>query len=419
MPYGIVISSHDLASDRCRCFVPPRMSDTVPARSALSLQLVLALGGFAIGTVEFASMSLLPQFTRDLQVSVPAGGQAISAYALGVVVGAPILAMLGASISKRALLAALMAFYAAANLISAVASSYPLLVASRFASGLPHGAYFGVACVLSASMVPPTQRARAVARVMLGLTVATIVGVPLANVLGRSVGWRWAFVLVAALAALTSVLVLWVAPPTRVEAGAGWRRELGALRSKQVWLTLGIGAIGQGGMFSVYTYAASTFAEHTHGPSSLLPLLFALFGTGMTLSLMVAGALADRAVMPTVARCLLWSMFVLAVYALSTGHVVTMMVAIFLVGASGGLVAPVQTRLMDVAGEAQSMAAALNHSAFNVANAIGPAAGGLALAAGWGWASTGWVGMSLAFGGLLVWLIAVRVPSEPQLPAST
>lgn len=385
-----------------------------PVRSLLWLQLALALGGFAIGTVEFATMSLLPQFTAELRVSVPAGGQAISAYALGVVVGAPLLALLGAAVPRRTLLAWLMGFYAVANVASAIAPTYPVLVATRFASGLPHGAYFGVACVMSASLVPQNQRARAVARVMLGLTVATIVGVPLANMLGRSVGWRWAFVLVAGLAALTALLVLVTAPRTPVDANAGWRRELGALRSKQVWLTLGIGAIGQGGMFSVYTYAASTFTEQTKGPENLLPLLFALFGAGMTTSLIVAGGMADRAVMPTVAKCLVWSMGVLSVYALSTGHVWSMMVAIFLVGASGGLVAPVQTRLMDVAGDAQSMAAALNHSAFNVANAIGPAAGGLALAAGWGWASTGWVGVSLAFGGLLVFLVArAQAPRHP------
>lgn len=379
---------------------------TPPVRVTL-LQLALALGGFAIGTVEFASMSLLPQFTRELSVSVPVGGQAITAYALGVVIGAPLLAMLGASIPRRTLLTALMAFYAAGNLASAWAPSFGWFVALRFVTGLPHGAYFGVACVLAASLAPPDRRARAVARVMLGLTVATVIGVPFANVVGRAVGWRWAFVIVAALAALTAIAVSWTAPRVPVEARSGWRRELGALRRRQVWLTLAIGAIGQGGLFSVYTYLASTLTEATHAPASALPLAFGLFGAGMTVGLMVCGWLADRAMMATIARCLIWSMLAMSLYAVAVPHLWAVLVAVFLVGCGGGLVAPVQTRLMDVAGDAQTMAAALNHSAFNVANAIGPAAGGFAIAAGWGWAATGWAGVLLALAGLGIWGLAV------------
>lgn len=383
----------------------PAIGGRPPPRTAL-LQLALALGGFAIGTVEFAAMSLLPQFTRELGVSVPVGGQAITAYALGVVVGAPLLAVLGANLPRRNFLVWLMGFYALANLASAWAPSFGWLVIFRFVSGLPHGAYFGVACVLAASLVPTNRRAGAVAKVMLGLTVATVVGVPFANVIGRTVGWRWALVLVAGLAAMTALAVRLTAPGTPPEPGASWRKELGALRRRQVWLTLAIGAIGQGGLFSVYTYVASTLTEATRAPESVLPVAFSLFGVGMTVGLMVAGWLADRALMPTIARCLLWSMAAMSLYAVAVPHVWSILPAIFLVGCGGGLVAPVQTRLMDVAGDAQTMAAALNHSAFNVANAIGPAAGGLAIAAGWGWASTGWVGTSLALAGLGVWAVA-------------
>jgi DHA1 family inner membrane transport protein len=367
----------------------------------------LSLGGFVIGTVEFASMSLLPQFADELGVSVPAGGQAISAYALGVVVGAPLLAMLGASASKRALLATLMAAYALGNLASAGATSFGWFVLFRFLTGLPHGTYFGVACVLAASLAPANRRAQATARVMLGLTVATIVGVPLATTLGRSVGWRWAFGLVAGLAALTSLAVLAVAPRTPADVGAGWRRELGALTRRQVWLTLAIGAIGQGGLFAIYAYLASTLAQGMHASLAVLPTALALFGMGLTVGLMVCGWLADRALMPAVACSLLWNMLAMSLYAFSVGNVTAMLVAVFLVGCGGGLVAPIQTRLMDVAGDAQTMAAALNHSAFNVANAIGPALGGLALAAGWGWSATGWVGVFLALAGLAVWAIAL------------
>ncbi len=370
------------------------------------VQTALSLGGFAIGTVEFASMSLLPQFARDLRVDVPTGGQAITAYALGVVIGAPLFAVLGARIPRRAFLVALMTLYAMGNLVSAWSPSFTWFVIARFFSGLPHGAYFGVAGLLAASLVPANKRAQAVARVLLGLTLATIIGVPFANVIGRTAGWRSAFMLVAVLAAATAVSIFLVAPREPTPDGAGWRRELGALKRRQVWLTLGVGAIGQGGIFSVYTYLASTLTLQAHAPPALLPIAFALFGIGMTISLMTAGYFADRAIMRTAAICLVWSMAAMSVYALSVDHVWSILPAIFLVGCGSGLVAPIQTRLMDVAGDAQTMAAALNHSAFNVANAIGPAAGGLALTAGLGWASTGWVGVGLAASGLVVLAVA-------------
>ncbi|HEX5660069.1 MAG TPA: MFS transporter [Polyangiales bacterium] len=380
------------------------------------VQAALSLGGFAIGTVEFASMSLLPQFSRDLQVEVPIGGQAITAYALGVVIGAPAFAVLGARIPRRAFLSGLMALYALGNLVSAWAPSFAWLLVARFVSGLPHGTYFGVAGLLAASLVPVNKRAQAVARVLLGLTIATIIGVPLANVIGRAVGWRWAFILVAVLAAATAVSVLLTAPRDPTPEGASWRRELGALRRRQVWLTLAVGAIGQGGLFSVYTYLASTLTLQAHASSELLPFAFGLFGVGMTISLMTAGYFADRSIMRTAAACLLWSMGAMSVYALSVDHVWSILPATFLVGCGCGLVAPIQTRLMDVAGDAQTMAAALNHSAFNVANAIGPAAGGLALAAGLGWSSTGWVGVGLAAMGLAV--LAIANADARRAPAS-
>ena len=383
----------------------PRPTAVPPVHVGLVI-LALSLGGFAIGTVEFASMSLLPQFTRDLGVDAPTGGRAISAYALGVVFGAPLLAILGARIPRRAFLVGLMSLYALGNFVSAGAPSFASFVIARFVSGLPHGAYFGVAGLLAASLVPPNKRAQAIARVLLGLTIATIFGVPLANVIGRAVGWRWAFVLVAALAAITAASVRLTAPPEPTPEGAGWRREIGALKTRQVWLTLAVGAIGQGGIFCVYTYLASTLTLQAHASSAVLPFAFGLFGVGMTLSLMTTGYFADRAIVATAAACFVWSMAAMSIYALSVDHAWSVLLAIFLVGCGSGVFAPMQTRLMDVAGEAQTMAAALNHSAFNVANAIGPAAGGLALAAGYGWSSTGWVGGALAFAGLVVLAIA-------------
>jgi len=365
----------------------------------------LALGGFAIGTTEFASMSLLPDFAAGLGVDAPTAGHAISAYALGVVVGAPVIAVLAARLPRRIILVALMAVFAVGNLLSALAPTFGWMMAFRFFSGLPHGAYFGVAALVAASVAPPERRAQSVAMVMIGLTVATIVGVPMANVVGQWIGWRWGFVIVAVLAAMTATAVYVFAPRAPADAGASPLRELGALAKGRVWLTLGIGAIGFGGMFCVYTYLASTMREVTHA-SAALPVVLAVFGAGMTVGTLACAWAADRAQMPAIGGVLLWSAAALALYPMATGSLWTLIPVVFLIGCGGGLGAVLQTRLMDVAGDAQTLAAALNHSAFNFANALGPWLGGLAIAAGLGWTSTGYVGAALALGGFAIWVVA-------------
>ncbi|MEJ2816582.1 MFS transporter [Caulobacter sp. CCG-8] len=365
----------------------------------------LALGGFAIGTTEFASMSLLPDFAAGLGVDAPTAGHAISAYALGVVVGAPVIAVLAARLPRRIILVALMAVFAVGNLLSALAPTFGWMMAFRFFSGLPHGAYFGVAALVAASVAPPERRAQSVAMVMIGLTVATIVGVPMANVVGQWIGWRWGFVIVAVLAAMTATAVYVFAPRAPADAGASPLRELGALAKGRVWLTLGIGAIGFGGMFCVYTYLASTMREVTHA-SAALPVVLAVFGAGMTVGTLACAWAADRAQMPAIGGVLLWSAAALALYPMATGSLWTLIPVVFLIGCGGGLGAVLQTRLMDVAGDAQTLAAALNHSAFNFANALGPWLGGLAIAAGMGWTSTGYVGAALALGGFAIWVVA-------------
>ncbi|WP_240320795.1 MFS transporter [Sphingomonas crusticola] len=373
------------------------------------VHLVLALGGFAIGTTEFATMSLLPAFSHGLGVDEPTGGHVISAYALGVVVGAPLLAVLGARLGRRTLLMLLMAAFAVGNLLSALAPTFGVLLVFRFLAGLPHGAYFGTAALVAAGLVPPERRTIAVGRVMLGLTVATIVGVPLANALGQWLGWRWGFGVVAIIALLTAILVLAVVPATPPAANASPLRELGALRRSQVWLTLAIGAIGFGGMFAVYTYLASTLAAVTHAPGYALPLVLAVFGVGLTLGNIVVPRFADRALMPTAGGLLAWSAAALAIYPFATPHLWSITLAVLAIGIGGALGTVLQTRLMDVAGDAQGLAAALNHSAFNTANALGPWLGGSAIAAGYGWASTGWVGCGLALAGLAIWAVALLV----------
>lgn len=367
----------------------------------------LAIGAFAIGTTEFATMSLLPYFAADLRIDAPTAGHVISAYALGVVVGAPVLTVVAARMPRRTLLLWLMAMFSLFNGLCAFAPSYHWLLVLRFLSGLPHGAYFGIAALVAVSLVPLNKRSQAVGRMFLGLTAATIVGVPFANWLGHMVGWRWGFGLVALAGILTVGMVAWTAPRTPAEPGSSPLRELGALAQPQVWLTLATGAIGFGGLFAVYTYLADTLMKVTGASPDVVPIVLGVFGVGMTVGNLVVPWFADRALMRTAGGLLLWSAVATALFPLAAGNIWAVGVDAFLIGVGGALGTVLQTRLMDVARDAQGLAAALNHSAFNCANALGPLLGGMAIAHGLGWTSTGPVGTGLALGGLLLLLASV------------
>lgn len=385
---------------------------TEAARQKLQVNLALfalAMGGFAIGTTEFGTMGLLPYFSAGLGMSAPQAGHVISAYALGVVVGAPVLALAAAHLPRRDVLVGLMLVYAVGNGLTAFAPSAGWMLVFRFIAGLPHGAYFGVAVLVAASLVPEHQRAQAMSRVLLGLTVATIFGVPMANFIGQTVGWRWAFGLVALLPVITAVLVQTLAPRQKLHGGDAPSPlgELAALGHGQVWLALGMGAIGFGGMFAVYTYLASTLLLVTHAAPDVVPVMLALLGIGFTVGNLLSAWCADRALMPTIAGVLLWSIGCLCLYPFMIHSLWSMGVIVLLIGGIGGLGTPLQVRLMQVAEGAQTLAAALNHSAFNVANALGPWLAGLAITAGFGWGSAGWVGAALAAGGLVLWAVAV------------
>jgi len=372
----------------------------------------LAVGGFAIGTTEFATMSLLPYFAHDLGISAPIAGHAISAYALGVVLGAPLIAVLAARLSRRTLLVGLMLVFALANGLTGLVPSYHAMLLLRFISGLPHGAYFGVAMLVAASLVPSDKRAQAAARVLMGLTAATIIGVPCANWLGQAIGWRWCFGIVAVLSLLTATLVALFAPRQPPVPGASPLTELAALKNRDVLLTLGVGAIGFGGLFTVYTYLANTLLSVTHVPESVVPLVFAVFGAGMMSGLVIVPHFAHGRLMRTAGWLLLWFAVTLALYSFAVGNIWTITLSVFAIGLGGALGPILQTRLMDVAGEAQTLAAALNHSAFNVANALGPLLGGIAIAHGYGLASTGLVGSGLALAGLAVWAVALKTGTQ-------
>lgn len=382
-------------------------SYTPPAFNMGWLLFALAMGAFAIGTSEFASMTLLPFIANDFQVTQPLAGHAISAYALGVVIGSPVIMVLGVRLPRRALLVALAAFIGIANALSALAPSLPWLVFFRFLSGFPHGAYFGVAMLLAASLVPKNRRAQAVSRVFLGLTIATIIGVPFATWIGQTLGWRWGLAIVAGLAAITAVLIRCLAPASPAEADASPLRELNALRSRQVWLTLGIAGIGFGGIFCVYTYLAATLIEVTHASDFMIPVVMAVFGVGTTVGNLICGWAADRATMLAAGVSLGFTALVLMLYPSATDNLWLLIPLVFFIGCGVGLAAILQTRLMDVAPHAQSLAGALVQSAFNVANAIGPLVGGLVIAAGYGLPATGYAAAALTLGGLGMWYWAL------------
>src|SRR5258706_9810151 len=382
-------------------------SSPVSMRQVHLAEVALAVGGFAIGTGEFGIMGLLPDVASDIGVSIPVAGHVISAYALGVVIGAPVIVVLAARLSRRTLLLALLTVFAAGNVASALAPDYGWLVVLRFLTGLPHGAYFGVASLVAANMAQPNQRARAVGRVILGLAVATLLGVPLATSFGQTVGWRAAFAVVGAIAALTILLIWRFVPADRADAAASPFRELGALRRLQVWLTLGIGAVGSGGMFAVFSYITPTLVNVAGIRESLVPFVLCVFGTGMIIGNVAGSRLADRALLPTIGGLLVWNATVLGLLVFTAGHAWLAVTNVLLIGTGFAVVPGLQTRLMDVAADAQTLAASLNHSAFNIANALGAWTGGLTIAAGYGWTSTGWVGTSFALGGLGVFAMSL------------
>ncbi len=382
-----------------------------PTRHVAVALAALATGGFAIGTTEFVSMGLLPQLARGVEVSIPMAGHAISAYALGVVVGAPTIAFLAARLPRRALLVALMTAFALGNAASALASSYDALLVARFAAGLPHGAYFGVASLVAASLVTADRKGRAVASVMLGLSVANVVGVPAATWLGQNLGWRAAYWLVALLGLLTVALVAAFVPSSRGDSDATWKRELAALRRPQVVLTLAAGAVGFGGMFAVYTYIVPTVTEVGGLPESVAPFFLLAFGLGMVVGTWVAGRMADWSVMRSMFIGGAGQGVLLLVFSLLAPAGWWTLPVVFGITVTGSvLVVALQLRLMAVAAEAQTMGAAMNHASLNVANALGAWLGGLVIAAGWGYRAPALVGALLAALGLLVlgWSAALR-----------
>ncbi len=398
-------------------------TETVAAPHGLALaQIALGLGGLFIGTGEFAAMGLLPGMAQSAQVSIPDAGHFISAYALGVVIGSPVLAIATARMEKRRLLMLLGLIVLIGNAASAFAPGFLGIAGARFLAGLPHGAYYGTASIVAAAMVPRSQRAQAIGRVMLGLAAANLVGVPLTTWLGQTFGWRAAFAVVAAGGAALIFMLRALIPQIAADPEASPLRELSAFKSTQIWLTLAVATIGFGGMFSVYSYITPTLVEATRVSEGMVPVFLALWGLGMCVGNVAGGWLADRALIPSIFGIMVWNIVFLGAFSFAAGDPYLAAGSLFMIGIGFALVPALQSRLMEVASHAQSLAASMNHSAFNLSNAIGAWTGGMAISAGFGWESTGVVGAALAGAGLVVMalsaVLARSQPSKDGLPLS-
>jgi DHA1 family inner membrane transport protein len=372
-------------------------------RHATLATIALILGGVAIGTTEFVTMGLLPEIAAGVSVDIPAAGHTISAYAAGVVLGAPLLAVLGATWPRKALLVGLMAAFTVGNVLSALAPSYETLVAARFVAGLPHGAFFGVAALVAVDLAERGQAGRAVGRVMLGIPIANVLGVPGATWLGQNLGWRSAYWLVAVIGIGTVALVAYAVPHLARDHTKTVRNELSALTSLQVWLTLGVGAVGFGGMFAMYSYIAPTITDVTGLSPSAVPLFLLVFGASGFVGSLVAGRMGDWSVIRSVVIGMGGLGASLALFALLAQYAVPALLILALTSVLASvLVINLQLRLMQVAGTAQTLAAASNHAALNLANALGAWVGGAVIGAGYGYTAPSWVGVGLAALGLLI-----------------
>ncbi|NUP22011.1 MAG: MFS transporter [Streptomyces sp.] len=364
--------------------------------------LALAVGAFGIGTTEFVMMGLLPEVADDLHISIPTAGHLVSAYALGVVIGAPLLAAVTARMPRRTVLIALMALFVLGNAASALAPDHSWLLVARFVSGLPHGAFFGVGAVVATGMVAPERKARSVSLMFLGLTVANIAGVPVATLMGQHLGWRATFLGVGAigLAAIASLALL--IPRDRVPApSAGLRGELAALRSLPVWLALGTTVAGFGALFAAYSYITPMLTDSAGYADASVTVLLALFGVGATIGNLLGGRLADHAMRKTLFGGLLSLVAVLALFPLLMSTAWSAALAVALLGMAAFVTgSPLNLMVMEKASSAPSLASSANQAAFNLANAGGAWIGGLALAAGFGVTSPAVAGAVLAALGL-------------------
>ncbi|GAB3731239.1 MFS transporter [Amycolatopsis oliviviridis] len=369
--------------------------------------LALAISAFGIGTTEFVIMGLLPEVAGDFGVSIPSAGLLISGYALGVVVGAPLLTALASRVPRKTVLVGLMVLFIAGNVVSALAGTYGLLMTGRVVAALSHGAFFGVGAVVAASLVAPAKQASAIAMMFTGLTVANVLGVPAGTALGQALGWRSTFWAVSALGVVGLIGILALVPAQATTPGAGLRSELAVFRRPQVWLALAMTTLGFAGVFASFTYIAPMMTEVAGFSPGAVTWLLVLFGAGLFAGNLIGGKAADRSLMPSLYVILAALAAVLVVFVFTAHAQIPAAITIAVFGAAGfATVAPLQARVMNKAEGAPALASAANIAAFNLGNAGGAWLGGQAIGAGLGYTASNWIGAALALAGLLVAVIS-------------
>ncbi|WP_425837878.1 MFS transporter [Microbacterium sp. PA5] len=368
----------------------------------------LAIGAFGIGLTEFVIMGLLPEVAADFRVSEAAAGWLISGYALAVVVGALVLTAATTRLPRKPVLLGLVVLFIAGNVLTAIAEDYSLAMIGRILAALCHGAFFGIGSVVAASLVAPERKAGAIAIMFTGLTAANVLGVPFGTFLGQQLGWRATFWAISVIGVLAFIGIAALVPVLRSpEERISIRGELQAFRSGQVWLSLLVTVLAYGGMFGAFTYIAYTLTEVSGFASTTVPWLLVLFGAGLVVGNWLGGRLADRSIDGTLVVFIAALVVILALFGLLAGSPIATIVALFLMGGFGfGTVPGLQSRIMNYAGTAPTLASGANIGAFNVGNALGAWAGGVGIAAGLGYTSPIWIGATITAVALVVMIIA-------------
>ncbi|MFC8725301.1 MFS transporter [Streptomyces bacillaris] len=369
--------------------------------------LALAIGAFGIGTTEFVIMGLLPEVAADFQVSIPTAGFLVTGYALGVVLGAPLMTLLGTRVTRKRMLMLLMGLFIVGNLVSALAPVFGVMLAGRVIASLAHGAFFGIGSVVAADLVAPQKKAGAIAMMFTGLTVANVVGVPLGTYIGQSAGWRTTFLVVAFLGVIGLLGVARLVPEQPRPEGVRIRHELAAPRNVQVLLAMAMTVLGFGGVFAAITYITPMMTGTAgYAPSSVTWLLV-LFGLGMVGGNLIGGRFADRRLMPMLYVSLGALALVLGLFTVTAHNKAAAAVTIALIGALGfATVPPLQKRVLDQAAGAPTLASAVNIGAFNLGNALAAWLGGMVIAAGLGYTAPNWVGAALAASALVLAVVS-------------
>ncbi|MEJ6121473.1 MFS transporter [Vibrio sp. 2-Bac 85] len=381
-------------------------SNTTQPLNRTAIMFVLALGTFILGLTEFSMMPMLPLISETFNVTPTQSGYAISAYAMGVVVGAPILMLTTANMRKRKALLIFLTLMFIANGLSALSNSLNQLIFFRFLSGLPHGAYFGAAILLAADIAPKGKRASFMSKIFMGLTIATIVGVPLVTLVGQNLSWRYCLGGASVLSLIALLFVYKVVPNIDNNKPSNLINEFSVLKDKLVWSILGIVIIGFGGVFCIYTYIADTILDVTQSPAYTISIAMVMFGIGCTLGNYFLGKAADVSAIKATGLSLICAIIFAIAYVNASHNIWQLYAIIFLIGCSIGLATLIQTLLMDVSPDGHAMIGALVQCAFNVANAIGPWVGGMAIAQGAQPNQTGYVAAVLFFGGFIMWALS-------------